>query len=212
MRLSETTDGPDDLVVQRVALPGADIRILQPAESAELPDDGPVEWAPIAPYWSVLWRSGVALARELTGAGLAGRRIVEIGCGLGLPSIVAARQGAEVLATDMDPEALELVERNAGENGVHVQTARADWTAPEALVERGPFDLVLAADVLYERASVGHLRSLLPRLAAEVWLADPGRPAAEAFLEQAAEGWEVTTSTHGVVRVHRLRRRSRERP
>jgi predicted nicotinamide N-methyase len=39
--------------------------LLQLGEAAELPDDGPVEWAPVAPYWSVLWRSGVALARAV---------------------------------------------------------------------------------------------------------------------------------------------------
>ena len=212
MRRSETTDEPGDLVVQRVALTGAEVRLLQPAESADLPDDGPVEWAPIAPYWSVLWRSGVALARELATTDLRGRRVVELGCGLGLPSIVAARAGAEVLATDTEPEALELVERSAAENGVRVRTARADWTSPDPLVARGPFDLVLAADVLYERTSVAPLLALLPRLAAEAWLADPGRPAADAFLEQAAEAWDVTTSTRDLVRLHRLRRRCRSRP
>lgn len=46
-------------------------------------------------------------------------------------------------------------------------------------------DLVLAADILYERASVARLLSLLPRLAPEAWLADPGRPAADAFLTEA---------------------------
>src|SRR4051794_27905836 len=49
----------------RLPLPGGELRILQPTEAAELPDDGPVEWAPLVPYWSVLWRSGVALGREL---------------------------------------------------------------------------------------------------------------------------------------------------
>src|ERR671935_2481304 len=108
----------DELVTQPIALAGGELRILQPADSAELPDDGGVEWAPIAPYWSVLWRSGVALARELDGASLRGRRVVELGCGLAVPSIVAARAGAAVLATDSSAEALTLVARNAAENDV----------------------------------------------------------------------------------------------
>src|SRR6266480_3497645 len=78
--------------------------------------------------------------------------------------VVQPSAGAEVLATDGSDEALELVERNARENGVEVATARADWAAGDDLVARGPFDLVLAADVLYERASVAPLLSLLPRL------------------------------------------------
>lgn len=195
----------DDLVTQTIELPSGDLQILQPAESAELPDDGPVEWAPIAPYWSVLWRSGVALAREVDGMDLRGKRVGELGCGLALPSIAVARAGATVLATDADSEALELVGRNAEANGVRVETARIDWTEPEELVKRGPFELVLAADVLYESASVDALLSLLPRLSPEVLLADPGRPAADEFVERAKSTWTTELRTHSVVRIHRLR-------
>src|SRR4051812_18773535 len=136
---------------QRLALDGRELRILQPTEAAELPDDGPVEWAPLVPYWSVLWRSGVALGRELAASGgrLDRLRVVELGCGLGVPSLVAARAGAEVLATDAELEALEMVSRNARENGLEVETRRLAWDAADGL---GSFDLVLAADVLYERS------------------------------------------------------------
>ena len=197
---------PDELVSQSIELPGGELRLLQPRESAELPDAGAVEWAPIAPYWSVLWRSGVTLARELDGVALRGLRVVELGCGLAVPSIAAARAGAAVLATDACAEALALAARNARANGVRIETATVDWAEPGDLVSRAPFDLVLAADVLYERASVAPLLSLLPRLAPEVWLADPGRPAAAAFVEQAGRRWTVETRVRDVVRVHRLRR------
>jgi predicted nicotinamide N-methyase len=196
---------PDELVSHRIDLPSGELRVLQPAEVAELPDDGAVEWAPIAPYWAVLWRSGVALARELDGEPLAGLRVVELGCGLGVPSIAAARAGATVLATDASHEALELVAENAEANGVQVETAQVDWASPGGLFERSPFDLVLAADVLYERAAVAHLLALLPQLARVSWLADPGRPAAGAFIEQASRrGWAVETRVRGVVQIHRL--------
>jgi predicted nicotinamide N-methyase len=193
---------PEGLVSQSVELPGGELRILQPEEAAELPDVGAVEWAPVAPYWAVLWRSGVALARELAGKDLGGLRVVELGCGLAVPSIAAARAGASVLATDMCPEALALAERNARENGVWIETSIFDWRAARKL---GPFDLALAADVLYERPAVAALLALLPRLAPEAWLADPGRPAAGVFLEQARRRWAVDTRVRGVVRVHRLR-------
>jgi len=171
-------------VRRRLSLPVGELCLLQPEEAAELPDDGPVEWAPLVPYWSVLWRSGVALGRAVAGSRLAGLRVVELGCGLGVPSLVAAREGAAVLATDGCAEALELLERNARENGLGVATARVDWGAADELVARGPFDLVLGADLLYERAGVALLLSLLPRLGREVWLADPGRPVAGELLEQ----------------------------
>ena len=178
--------------------------MLQPREAAELPDVDGVEWAPVAPYWAVLWRSGIALARELDGLTLGGLSVVELGCGLGAPSIAAARAGATVLATDACAEPLTLVARNARANHVRVETATVEWAEPDALLSRAPFDLVLAADVLYERASVAALLSLLPRLAPQAWLADPGRPAAGAFIEQVKRRWPVETRVRGVVRLHRL--------
>jgi predicted nicotinamide N-methyase len=195
---------PDELVTHSIELPSGELRLLQPEEAATLPDSGPVEWAPVAPYWAVLWRSGVALARELDGVALRGLRVVELGCGLAVPSLAAARAGAAVLATDACAEALTLVARNATANDVRIETAIVDWTKPDELVTRAPFDMVLAADVLYERASVAPLLSLLPRLAGQAWLADPGRPAAEAFVEQAGRRWPVETRVRDVVRVHRL--------
>jgi predicted nicotinamide N-methyase len=195
---------PEEHISQSVELPSGELRLLQPREAAALPDAGPVEWAPVAPYWSVLWRSGVALACELDGVALRGLRVVELGCGLALPSIAAAAAGAAVLATDACAEALTLVARNAHANDVRVETATVDWAEPDELVRRAPFDLVLAADVLYERASVALLLSLLPRLAPEAWLADPGRPGGDAFVEQAGRRWPVETRVRDVVRVHRL--------
>src|ERR671923_2237075 len=120
----------DELVTQSLDLPSGELYVLQPAEAAELPDDGAVEWAPIAPYWAVLWRSGVALARELDGEPLRGLRVVELGCGLAVPSIAAARAGAAVLATDACAEALTLVARNAHANDVCIETATVDWAEP----------------------------------------------------------------------------------
>jgi predicted nicotinamide N-methyase len=179
--------------------------MLQPREAVEVPDVGPVEWAPMAPYWTVFWRSGVTLARAIDGTDLRGLRVVELGCGLGVPSIAAARGGATVLATDVSPDALTLLACNGHENGVSIKTAQADWAKPDELVGRGPFDLVLASDLLYERVNVGLLLRLLPLIGSRVWLADPGRPAAEIFLEHAAHDWSIETSIHDVVSIHRLR-------
>jgi predicted nicotinamide N-methyase len=121
-----------------------------------------------------------------------------------VPSIAAARAGASVLATDAWPDALTLAARNARVNDVHIETATVDWAEPDELLRRAPFDLALAADLLYERASVALLLSLLPRLAPEVWLADPGRPAGVAFLEQAGNRWSIETRDRDVVLLHRL--------
>ena len=63
------------------------------------------------PYWAELWPAALALVAALPPIG--GLRVVELGCGLGLPSLVAAARGAEVTATDWAPDAIELLERNA---------------------------------------------------------------------------------------------------
>jgi predicted nicotinamide N-methyase len=202
--LTEDSHAREEFVTHTIELPTGELRVLQPAEAAEIPDDHQVEWAPLAPYWSVLWRSGMALARELADQDLRGLRVVELGCGLAIPSIAAARGGAETIATDGDIDALSLVRRNAEENGVEVKTAAVDWADPDELVDRGPFDLVLASDVLYERPGVAMLLNLLPRLAPVAWVADPGRPAAGAFFEQAEARWKVEATQDGVVRIYRI--------
>ena len=196
-----------ELVSRSIELPRGALRLLQPEESAQLPDDGPVEWAPLTPYWSVVWRSGVALAIAADTPSMAGLRVVELGCGLGLPSIAAARAGASVVATDGCVEALDLVTRNAALNDVSVETAVVDWAEPEELVDRAPFDIVLASDVLYERQSVARLLALLPRLAPEAWITDPGRPASAVFFDHAWERWDVEALRDGVITLHRVRAR-----
>jgi predicted nicotinamide N-methyase len=207
--MGRTRDGSltDEFVTHTIELPSGELRVLQPKEAAKIPDDHQVEWAPLAPYWSVLWRSGMALARELDGEDLHGLRVVELGCGLAVPSIAAARGGAEVIATDGDIDALSLVRRNAEANGVELETAAVDWADPDELVDRGPFDLVLCSDILYERPSVALLLNLLPRLAPVAWVADPGRPAAAAFMEQATQRWQIETHVDGVVQLHRIQLR-----
>jgi predicted nicotinamide N-methyase len=138
------------------------------------------------PYWAELWPSGVALARHVARRELTGLRVVELGCGLGLPALTAAMRGAEVLATDWAEEAIELLRRNADRNGVFLRVARVRWSEPEPLLRAAPWDLVLGADLLYEARNAEQLAELLPQLGGEVLLAEPGRPYAKEFLERFA--------------------------
>jgi predicted nicotinamide N-methyase len=203
----------DDLVEEEVALRGRTVAILRPRDSEALLEDRAAEQEELLPYWAELWPSGIALARALDGRALRGVRVVELGCGLGVPSIVAAQAGGRVLATDWSRPALEFAADNADRNGAAIETALVDWAAPDELVDRGPFGLVLGADVLYERRNTTVLLALLPRLiapGAEVWLADPGRATADTFLRLARdEGWTVASTPDAQrpsVSVHRLRR------
>ena len=168
---------------------GRDLAVLRPRDSEALLDEHAFEHEEFLPYWAELWPSGVALARAVAGRALKGARVLELGCGLGLPSIAAALAGGRVLATDWAPAAIDLLRENARRNRATLETALVRWEAPEALLERAPFDLVLAADVLYERRNVEPLAELLPRLGGEVLLADPGRPQLEGFLERLGVVW-----------------------
>jgi predicted nicotinamide N-methyase len=110
--------------------------------------------------------------------------VLELGCGLGLPSLAAALRGARVLASDWAEDAIELLRRNAERNGVFVQAVQARWSDPEPLLRAAPWDLVLGADLLYEARNAEQLAGLLPKLGGEILLAEPGRPYAQAFLEE----------------------------
>ena len=120
------------------------------------------------PYWARPWPSGVGLAGALDDDPPApGTRVLELGCGLALPSVVAARAGAHVLATDGATDAVAFAAHVLALNEVEGEVAHVDWsTHGDALVERGPFDLVLAADVLYTKANVDAALRLFPRLVA----------------------------------------------
>jgi predicted nicotinamide N-methyase len=198
-----------DLVEESVPLRGAALSVLRPRDAEALLDDHAFEHEEYLPYWAELWPSGVALARRLARRSLRGARVLELGCGLGLPSLAAALAGGRVLATDWSPQAIALLEDNAARNGAVLETALVDWARPALVVERAPWDLVLAADVLYERRNVAPLLDLLPRLLGErgeLWLADPGRAPLEDFMAGLAEGWERRDEAAGRVAVHRLMR------
>jgi predicted nicotinamide N-methyase len=164
------------------------------------------------PYWAELWPSSVALAQAVVAAKPAGARVLELGCGLGLPSIAAAVSGAHVLATDRSADALGFTTYNAALNGVSVEVGVCAWAHPEPVLARAPWDLVLAADVLYRHSGLADLDDLLPRLVGgtgQVWLADPGRPPAAAFLESCTR-WAGISRDHSTVpgvTVHRLQPR-----
>jgi predicted nicotinamide N-methyase len=158
--------------------------ILRPPSAEELIDEAAFDEEEFLPYWAELWPSGLALAQHVARLGLAGLRVLELGCGLGLPAIAAALRGADVLATDWAEEAIELVRRNAERNGVFVHAARVRWSDPAPLLRAAPWDLVLGADLLYEERNARQLAGLIPKLGGELLLAEPGRPYAKELLEQ----------------------------
>jgi predicted nicotinamide N-methyase len=173
-----------ELIEERVDLGGRELAILRPPSAEELIDEAAFDDEEFLPYWAELWPSGLALARAVAALDVSGLRVLELGCGLGLPSLVAAAGGADVLATDWADDAVELLRRNAARNGIALRVERVRWDEPERLECEGPWQLVLGADLLYEARNAQQLESLLPRLGGEVLLAEPGRPYAKEFLRR----------------------------
>ncbi len=127
-----------------------------------------------------LWPAGVVLAEYVAGAlatTLAGRRVLELGCGLGAAGLAAARHGADVVLSDAADAALALAESNAHANRLTVEVVRLRWgRLPAALA--GRFDVVLGADVTYDARERRRLLATIEAALAPggtAWLADPGR-------------------------------------
>jgi predicted nicotinamide N-methyase len=210
-----------DVVEETVVVGGRPLRLLRPRDGDAVLDELLAEDDPDEdrlPFWTQLWPSGTALAQAIAARPLAGRRVLELGCGLGLVGVTAARAGATVTVVDRSPEAIAFATLNAERNGVTLQAAVRAFDQPRRLLAEAPWDLVLAADVLYEQRNVPVLLWLLPRLVAqdgEVWLADPGRPMLSRFLAGAeATGWRRAQVAAGpdTVTINRLRRAGTRRP
>ena len=202
-----------DAVDERIPLPVGEIVLTRPRDPEALLTEEGFEHEEFLPYWAELWSSSVALAHDVARRSLRGARVLELGCGLGLPSIAAVLAGGRVLATDWSADGVRAATENAQRNGVELETAVVDWARPKPIVERAPWRFVIASDVLYERRNVAQLLDLLPLLVAEtgeVLIADPQRPLAQLFLEGAEADWHVRTtgsSRSERARIHHLRRR-----
>jgi predicted nicotinamide N-methyase len=146
------------------------------------------------PYGIVLWPAAIALAHELAARELEGMRVLELGAGTGLPGIVAASRGAQVVQTDRQELVLHLCRKNAERNAIAMILHRiADWTAWD-VADR--YDLIIGSDILYAAELHPHLRHIFEtNLAAggRLLIGDPFRPSSVALLEQMeAAGWKVS--------------------
>ena len=99
---------------------------------------------------------------------LRGKRVLELGCGVGMAGLAAGAVGAKVLLTDRDAAVLERAEANLHLNqslikreGGTAAVSPLKWGATSSmqrlLAEHGPFDYILGSDLLYSRASYGDL-------------------------------------------------------
>lgn len=217
---------------RHLSLPGATrpYCLATPADpDAVLDETSPTGGAWHMPYWATPWASGLALAEVVLGdpSAVRGRRVLELGCGLGITAIATLEvlgTSGSLAAADCFPETLLYARYNALRNAGRVpRMVLADWrtaTGQETLQRAGPYDLVLAADVLYEPEDVEPLLHLAPRLletGGAFWLAEPGRLTSTRFVAAARGcGWQGETreterdwpagAGRACVRVHRYGR------
>ncbi|ASP39318.1 protein methyltransferase [Bacterioplanes sanyensis] len=141
------------------------LALLQLEDTQLLLDSRSIQqWWQNLPYWAFAWAGGQALARFISEhpQAVAGKNVLDFGCGSGIAGIAAAQAGANVVAVDLDPLALQAVSLNAELNRVSVTTVADLRTCPDDL------DMVLAADVLYDISSNGDLSCWLSQVPA--WL------------------------------------------
>lgn len=154
------------------------------------------------PYGVALWPAALALAEELDARGeqLSGKSVLELGAGTGLPGLVAASQGAQVVQTDNDETVLMLCEQNAVQNEIGgVQRRLMDWTDWR---DKEQYDIILGADILYMDSLQPVLAAIFRRNLASrgfVLLADSGRPQSRRFLDALpGQGWHIAQSVRDV--------------
>jgi len=140
------------------------------AEKANIP---PAMW----PIFGLVWPAGVFLAETMTTFPYKGKRILEIGCGLGLASLVLHRRGADITSTDQHPLAETFLEENVALNDLDpIPFHIGSWE--ETALELEKFDLIIGSDLLYEAEHPALLAAFIDRHASdavEVIIVDPGR-------------------------------------
>jgi predicted nicotinamide N-methyase len=196
-----TVAGADDLAIRSLL---DRQQYADPSGEAERQGISSAAW----PLFGLLWPSGTQLAERLAVRPVrAGERILEVGCGLALASLVGHRRGADITASDCHPLVPSFLGENARLNGLApIKYRHGQWSvgAPRpsgrpatggARIVRGRFDLIIGSDLLYERDDDSALAGFIGRHAAidaEVWIVDPDRGNRAAFNRQmAALGFQL---------------------
>lgn len=129
------------------------------------------------PMFGVVWDTSVQLAIAMSTFDVGSRSVIELGCGLGLASLVLNARGLDITATDHHPGAQAMLDYNAKLNdGPPIPFVRADWG--DLHTELARFDIIIGSDLLYERGHAHALSGFIERHAnptCQILLADPGR-------------------------------------
>lgn len=216
-----------DLIEEDIAIPNTEdyVHISRPSYIDLLLEQSTEDAEQNLPYWAEVWPSGIALAAELAANPniVRNRRVLELGCGTGITTALAVQGGADVIAADYAAESLSLTRLTCLDHtGQEPATLRVNWRDADdqqTLEDLGPFPMVLAADVLYERRDIEPLLTLIDRVLSPggmFWLAHPRRNPAEEFVAEANERglrgsvstrsgpWTDPNDNGATVEIHRL--------
>lgn len=154
------------------------------------------------PHGYLLWEAAIVMAQHLAAAAtwVQGKRILELGAGVGLPGLVAQSLGGQVAQTDLLPGALALAAHNAAQNEITgIEHFCADWLQWR---HNARYDLILGSEITYEEALHYYIERILHRNLTPhgvVLLTDPGRPQALTFVTHLEEhGWQVELNTASI--------------
>lgn len=146
------------------------------------------------PLWTKIWPASVVLAQYLIRMPVdPQKRILEIGTGLGLVGIAAARAGHMVTMTDYNADALNFARANARMNHcAHLQVDRLDWVRPNLA---GAFDYIVGSEIIYKDQDIRHLRTLFHKYLkpqGKVLLVEEMRKTLNEFYQQMDEFYQIT--------------------
>ena len=156
------------------------------------------------PYFGVLWEAGIGLSQHLLSLNLKNKKILEIGCGLALPSFIVTKKGGEIIATDFHADVPLFLEINQKRNNMFFPYRVMNWRneIERTKTDLGLFDLVLGSDILYEsQHPLQVAKALIAFLkpGGKILLSDPGRAYVQNFITSMNEcGYKEIFSTQTV--------------
>ena len=151
------------------------------------------------PYWSWLWDASADMSRcILSEHWKLPLKTLELGCGCGLAGIAGLLAGLDVTFSDLVPDAVELAQHNAAQNGfTDAEGLVLDWNHPQ----KAKFDLLIASDILYEASNHQPILRLAEKMllkGGQFWIGDPGRSIVSDFIHAARDaGWSTQLRRNG---------------
>jgi predicted nicotinamide N-methyase len=191
---TQVTNSPVRLRYQTLEIGGYDIHLCTLRDKQQFSDvEGEAAALGISSAtWSmfgVVWESSVRLAHLMLDFDVDGKRILEVGCGIGLSSLLLNKREMDITATDHHPQAQQMLQRNTELNGdADIPFYRAGWDGQDERL--GKFDLIVGSDLLYDRAHLEMLAQFIDfhaRSLCAVIIVDPNRGECARFSREMAD-------------------------